>query len=59
MQDCFEGGLFIPMTRGKIIFIDEAGNYYQTPEFNGDMYPEGHGGTIIDKYEDWGIQSYH
>ncbi len=47
------------MTRGKIIFIDEAGNYYQTPEFNGDMYPEGHGGTIIDKYEDGGIQSYH
>lgn len=46
------------MTRGKIIFIDETCRHYQTLEFNGDMYPEGHGGTIIDKYEDGGIQSY-
>lgn len=30
------------MTRGKIMFIDGAGRYYQTLEFNGDMYPEGH-----------------
>ena len=47
------------MTRGKIIFIDGTGNYYQTPEFNGDMYPEGHGGKIIEKYKDGGIQSYY
>ena len=47
------------MTRGKIIFIDGTGNYYQKPEFNGDMYPEGHGGTIIEKYKDGGIQSYY
>ena len=46
------------MTRGKIIFIDETGRHYQTLEFNGDMYQEGHGGTIIEKYEDGGIQSY-
>lgn len=46
------------MTRGKIMFIDEEGRYYQTLEFNGDMYPEGHGGTIIEKYEDGGIRSY-
>jgi hypothetical protein len=59
MQDYFKGGFFIPMTRGKIIFIDGTGNYYQTPEFNGDMYPEGHGGTIIEKYKDGGIQSYY
>lgn len=47
------------MTRGKIIFITKTGNYYQTLEFNGDMYPEGYGGTIIEKYEDGGIQSYY
>ena len=46
------------MTRGEIIFIDETGRHYQTLEFNGDMYQEGHGGTIIEKYEDGGIQSY-
>lgn len=47
------------MTRGKIIFIDDMGHSYQTPEFNGDMYPEGHGGTIIEKYVDGGIRSYY
>ena len=49
----------ISMTRGKIIFIDENGSYYQTLEFNGDMYPGGHGDTIIEKYEDGGIRSYN
>lgn len=49
----------ILMTRGKIIFIDEAGRHYQTQEFNGDMYPTGHGETIIEKYEDGGIRSYN
>ncbi len=40
------------------MFIDEMGRHYQTLEFNGDMYPEGRGGTVIEKYEDGGIQSY-
>lgn len=52
------GRIFDTMTRGKIVFTDEKGRYYQTLEFNGDMYPSGHGETIIEKYEDGGIRSY-
>lgn len=26
------------MTRGTLYFIDETGNLFKTPEFNGDMY---------------------
>ena len=40
------------MTRGKIIFIDKEGKAYSTVEFNGDMYPEGTAGEILERFEE-------
>ena len=39
------------MTRGKIIYIDKDERIYSTIEFNGDMYPEGNGDQIIERFE--------
>lgn len=40
------------MTRGKIIYLDSDQKAYSTIEFNGDMYPEGHGDEIIERFEE-------
>lgn len=40
------------MTRGKILFIDTDGNLYCSTEFNGDMYPSGRGGEVIERFEE-------
>lgn len=40
------------MTRGKILFIDGDSRLYCSTEFNGDMYPEGNGGEVIEKFKE-------
>lgn len=40
------------MTRGKVLFIDDNGKLYCSTEFNGDMYPEGNGGEVIEKFKE-------
>lgn len=40
------------MTRGKIIYLDSDQKAYSTIEFNGDMYPEGHGDEILERFEE-------
>ena len=40
------------MTRGKIIYIDENNAIHYSCEFNGDMYPEGKGEQIIEKFQE-------
>ena len=35
------------MTRGTLVLINEDGVYYST-QFNGDMYPEGHGDEAVE-----------
>lgn len=45
------------MTRGKILFLEE-GKVYCTTEFNGDMYPEGHGDEIIAWFEEGFFSCY-
>ena len=56
------------MTRGKIIYLDSDQKAYSTIEFNGDMYPEGHGDEIIERFEEnyftsftvyWTVKSSH
>lgn len=39
------------MTRGKLIYIGNDDVIYETVEFNGDMYPNGHGEDIISEFE--------
>ncbi|MCC8066131.1 MAG: hypothetical protein LIO94_03375 [Clostridiales bacterium] len=43
------------MTRGKIQFIDRDWKVYSTIEFNGDMYPSGHGHEIITHFRNGGF----
>lgn len=40
------------MTRGKILFIDGDSRLHCSTEFNGDMYPEGNGGEVIEKFQE-------
>ncbi len=40
------------MTRGKILFIKENGEISCTTEFNGDMYPSGNGGEVVERFEE-------
>lgn len=40
------------MTRGKILFIKDNGEIYCTTEFNGDMYPSGNGGEVVERFEE-------
>ncbi len=44
------------MTRGKIQFIGTDWRVYSTVEFNGDMYPSGHGNEIITHFKNGGFQ---
>ena len=37
------------MTRGTIVYIDDV-NIYVYPELNGDMYPSGQGGMLLEAY---------
>ena len=39
------------MTRGKIIYIDRDGKIFSSVEFNGDMYPDGNAGRILEMFE--------
>lgn len=47
------------MTRGKILFIDDDGNLYSSTEFNGDMYPEGNGGEVIERFKEGYFEDYN
>ena len=40
------------MTRGKILFIKDNGEISCTTEFNGDMYPSGNGGEVLERFEE-------
>ena len=40
------------MTRGKILFIKDNGEVSCTTEFNGDMYPSGNGGEVLERFEE-------
>lgn len=46
------------MTRGKILFVDLDGRVYCSTEFNGDMYPDGSGDEIIERFEDGHFQNF-
>lgn len=46
------------MTRGKMIYIDKDGNAYITVEFNGDMYPDGKAGEILERFEEGYFKKY-
>lgn len=45
------------MTRGKLVLLGEENQIYITEEFNGDMYPKGHGEEIIQIFERGDLQS--
>lgn len=47
------------MTRGKILFIGNDGNLYSSTEFNGDMYPEGNGGEVIERFKEGYFENYN
>lgn len=47
------------MTRGKILFIDKDSRLFTTVEFNGDMYPDGNGGRILEMFEAGYFKSYN
>lgn len=40
------------MTRGKILFIKDNREISCTTEFNGDMYPSGNGGEVLERFEE-------
>lgn len=40
------------MTRGKIVYIDKGSIVHSSCEFNGDMYPEGRGDQILEKFHE-------
>ena len=48
----------ISMTRGRILFIDSNQELYSSIEFNGDMYPEGNGAEVIEKFEAGSFTSF-
>jgi len=45
------------MTRGKIQFVEKNWQVYSTLEFNGDMYPSGHGHEIIMHFKKGGFRT--